>query len=478
ANVNSFTIVSLPVGAVDNSNPTGGANGTGFLKIDNVSIPANGTVTIVFDVTVDPAVVPGTLIDNSATIFNPSGTGATPHAPTVIVSASSVPISGNKPLYISAPDTDLSRDLSSITSGSRSLAEKGGTQTWTLSDPLQTSITVSTDLNPTIPINLYLGNTGRGDTRDITVELSCTTPAATFGPVSLTVDVKDPTWHTISLPFPNPAPTTVTCNDSWQLTITNDTAGGGRKLIVYSDDGTTNSHVLLPSLDVINVKSVEFHNVPYPGVSPVTSVSAGSILYIRSVVSDPFGSFDITDPELTLIDAGSPQVTQVLADTMTEVNDSGAATKTYEYAYTIPAFPAQGNWTARVESFEGTEGTISHTRTSSFEVLTQPLLTVLKSANSPTATPGGTITYTIQITNNGGSNATAVTATDPVAQYTSYVANSTLLNGITVTGDGATSPLIGGLLVDDDGSRGAGAAATGIIQPGNSAIVTFEVEVQ
>lgn len=93
------------------------------------------------------------------------------------------------------------------------------------------------------------------------------------------------------------------------------------------------------------------------------------------------------------------------------------------------------------------------------------------------ATPGTTLRYRITASNTGSGDATAVTVTDAVPQFTSYVANSTLLNGITVAGDGATSPLVGGLLVDDDGGRTAGAAATGVIQAGNSAVVTFEVTI-
>ena len=166
-----------------------------------------------------------------------------------------------------------------------------------------------------------------------------------------------------------------TCDEGeiWTLTVYNRTKDKkSRDLLIYPVDAGI-SQVALPSLNVINVKSVEFHNVPYPGVSPVTSVSAGSILYIRSVVSDPFGSFDINGAELTLIDANGDDVVSVSPDTMDEVDDSGAATKTYEYAYTIPAFPVQGNWTARVESFEGTEGTISDISQATFQVVSAPV---------------------------------------------------------------------------------------------------------
>jgi uncharacterized repeat protein (TIGR01451 family) len=107
-----------------------------------------------------------------------------------------------------------------------------------------------------------------------------------------------------------------------------------------------------------------------------------------------------------------------------------------------------------------------------------PLLTVVKSASpSPSANPGGVVTYTIVVTNTGGSSTTSAIVTDFVPTYTTYVANSTRLNGITVAGDGATLPLIAGLLVDDNLSRGAGVAATGILPVGKTATVTFQVTV-
>lgn len=96
--------------------------------------------------------------------------------------------------------------------------------------------------------------------------------------------------------------------------------------------------------------------------------------------------------------------------------------------------------------------------------------------------PGDTICYRITVRNTGNGNAQVVTVTDPLPLYTTYVANSTLLNNITVFGDGATLPLIAGLLVDDNGIRAPGVAATGILSPYTSgpageAIVIFKVTI-
>ena len=122
---------------------------------------------------------------------------------------------------------------------------------------------------------------------------------------------------------------------------------------------------------------------------------------------------------------------------------------------------------------------LTYTTTDVTTTVSSPRVTITKTSSTPTASTGGTITYTITATN---SHATAsvnnVVVIDSVPQYTNYVANSTRLNGITVAGDGATSPLVAGLLVDNNGSRAAGVAATGILPATGVATITFQVTVQ
>lgn len=82
-NVNNLTIISTPVGSIDNSDPSGGVNSTGIVDIDNISIDEfgglNDTITIVYQVTVDNDLSGGIDIVNNLTVF-PSiegGRGAT-----------------------------------------------------------------------------------------------------------------------------------------------------------------------------------------------------------------------------------------------------------------------------------------------------------------------------------------------------------------------------------------------------------------
>jgi uncharacterized repeat protein (TIGR01451 family) len=71
ANVNSFTVESIPAGATDNSTPGGGVNGTGFLDVGSITIPVDGTVSIVFTTVVDAGAAGGTEICNRGQVFVP-----------------------------------------------------------------------------------------------------------------------------------------------------------------------------------------------------------------------------------------------------------------------------------------------------------------------------------------------------------------------------------------------------------------------
>ena len=63
----SLTLVGpLPAGAVNNSNPNGGANGTGVIDIGNINVAAGSQVVIQFDVTVAANVAAGTIIANQS----------------------------------------------------------------------------------------------------------------------------------------------------------------------------------------------------------------------------------------------------------------------------------------------------------------------------------------------------------------------------------------------------------------------------
>jgi uncharacterized repeat protein (TIGR01451 family) len=167
---------------------------------------------------------------------------------------------------------------------------------------------------------------------------------------------------------------------------------------------------------------------------------------------------------------------QTVTCTRTDILASGAS----EPAITITVSASSaGSLTNTATVSSGAFDNVSSNNTASNTVTVgSTTVTVVKSADKANASPGDTITYSMTIKNTGTASATSVTAVDAVPAYTTYVANSTRLNSITVYGDGSSSPLIGGLLIDNNASRTAGAAATGTLPAGTTATVRYQVTVK
>ena len=123
----------------------------------------------------------------------------------------------------------------------------------------------------------------------------------------------------------------------------------------HVDYDSTNkpSKIILPASTVIKINTLGVYDAPYPGGNIVTAPVAGSTLYVRANVSDPFGSYDITSLGLT-ITAPSPSanVNTVLSDTSVVANDG--CSKTYEYIWTTG--PTTGSYALAATANEGTEG--------------------------------------------------------------------------------------------------------------------------
>lgn len=432
ATLTGMTVVTCPGGAT--CNVVGQT-----LTVTNITVPASSSVTVLFDATIVMGTPPGTTIDNCATITNPGGTGAAPCAPTIMVSASAVPGTGNKPLYLydatSAPAYKTSRTKPAGLVGTATLVRSGGTRTWTQNPALASSVTISPAVSPTIPVNLYLASNTASESRTVQVSLVCSGGGTTFTQTKIFdglvinnpyLPTAPPALVTFNLPLV--AAQACAAGQTWNLTVTNNTAGGGtRNVIVYPMSGVNNSSVSLPSLNVINVDSVNSYDAAYPAVTTPASgyYAGGQTVYARAVVSDPFGSFDITSAAVTITNPlGTPVV---VGAAMMQVADSGAATKTYEYFYVIPTTGPAGFWTTSVMAKEGTEDNVSDSGAGAF-TLGLPSFTVVKSTfvysdpvngtTNPKAIPGAYMLYTVQTINSGYGSAQAVVMTDPVPANT------------------------------------------------------------
>jgi uncharacterized repeat protein (TIGR01451 family) len=103
-------------------------------------------------------------------------------------------------------------------------------------------------------------------------------------------------------------------------------------------------------------------------------------------------------------------------------------------------------------------------------------VSVTKTANPlTTVKPGGTITYTVVVTNNSSSDTTAATIADPLSPYVTYTNGTTTLNGGAVADNVGIPkfPLSGaGISIKSPASSGAG-----IISAGASATIVYQVTV-
>lgn len=470
ADVNSFAVISISDGGATNSSSPApaGTNNNGYLNITGITVPAGGSVTIVFDVTVNNGTPNGTVINNSAVITNPLGPGGTPSAPPATVTDSSVPISGTKLLYLydnaATPARKLSR--TPTTSTNAISVGYGATQTWTMNPVAAAPITIDPAITSTVPVSLVLryGNINTTDgNRSIRVELQCSSGGTILSDtrtVNLTTTRVVTTFSLTTTPAPWSTPLTCGTGESWILRVSNQVAPGtvndGDDMRVYPyRAGLTppNSRINLPATTVINVDSIEYYPTAYPPVgTPLVSVAPGATVHIRSVVSDPFGSYDINaNPPATLptVTISNPSGTVVLpATAMTELGAlTTTGTKTFEYAYTVPASPT-GNWTVRVDAVEGTEGTVRDYRQVAMPVVgPMPSLLMLKTSStywdpinltsSPKPIPGAFVDYTILVTNTGPGAVDAGTTviTDPIP------ANTELFVG-DITGVAGTGPIL------------------------------------
>lgn len=455
ANMSGFTVVSIPAGATNGSTGAGtGANGTGYLNISNITVPAGSSITIAFDVTIAGGTPAGTLINNTAAITNPWGPGAAPAASSIIVSGSSLPQAGDKQLYLhdaaSAPANKLSRTPMAVNAASFVAIPRGNTtRAWTLSPALRSSVTITTNVR----VDLWLST---NSTRNYAIPVTLLCGAATVATQTRTIALTNgapPALFVFNLP--RATPYACPAGNTWVLTITNTQGAGGalRDIRVYPAPAVNNySNAALPSQNVINVDSVVLYDAAYNGGNVLASVLTGTTVYVRSVVSDPFGSYDITGATVLITDSlGTVRVTAA----MTLVNDSGLATKTYEYAYAVPAGGPAGNWTVRVDAAEGAEGTISdYANIGMLVILPMPSLMVVKSATvisdpvsgvTPTAKaiPGAVMEYTVTVINSGigVADADSIVITDPVpANSTMFIDTAGTAVTFTCGGCGLANP--------------------------------------
>jgi trimeric autotransporter adhesin len=411
------SLTSLTAVTVTGSSTTPSNTSTSTaLAVSNITVPANGSVTIVFKATVKAGTANCAAINNTGTVTYAGGSPTTDAvtAPTIIVAQSSCTTSGNKILYV-YDNLNLTRVLQTANGAGVAIAGAGGAATWTMTPVVPAGKNlVLTAGNITASLIVANTNSRTGNTRTVTVELLKNSGTiATSGGINITSATAAVHNFTITIPA-----TTIAAGDQLIMVVHVASGAANRDLTVYQKNATTGastSTITFATSTVINVDSVTAYNAAYPATTQTTVYSPGTQVFICANISDPFGNGDVSSATITLKDASG--TTQVSAAAMTDegaTNCTGTAstgTEAFEYAYTLPTAPgaAVGNWTASVTGNEGSEGTVTHTANGSFEV-NVPALLIVKSVSVSADTtgnaikhslPGATMQYAIQVQNTG-----------------------------------------------------------------------------
>jgi trimeric autotransporter adhesin len=449
--------VSVPAGATSSfTAPPAGNNANGFITVSGITVPASGSVTLVFDVTVPPGTSPGETIDNTAIVNNPNGAENNPASPQVVVNPSLIPSAGTKFLYLRqlAGVQTLSRTVPGATDQDETI-DPAETETWNITPALQQTFSIASG---GIPVRLWLNRSGGGGgtSRNFTLTLTSSSGFTSTVTASVTIgSTTTPSQETFTIP--NAAARTFPAGTTFTLTVRNNS--GNAVTLFHDGDGGAgnNSRIEFAATTVINVDSVTTWNAAFNGGATQTTFYPGATVFVRAQVSDPFGSFDISAARITIIDPSN--VTQVNNVLMTAqgapatCNSQAAASCIYQYAYTVPASPSLGGWTVRVTANEGTEGTVTDLGVGNFTVvIPQPTITMVKTSTvlsdpvnnttNPKRIPNAVVRYDITLTNSGPGTVDSGTLvlTDPIpANSAMYVSSASgdpvvFINGATVSG--------------------------------------------
>jgi uncharacterized repeat protein (TIGR01451 family)/fimbrial isopeptide formation D2 family protein len=420
-NLTGLTVVSYPAGATNSST-------TSALNITGISIPANGSVTIVYTAAISASATPGTTINNTATITNPNGIGAIPTAPVVTVSGI-ITSSGTKQIYLNGTNA-LSRTMPTASTTTFVDLASGASATWALTTATAKAITLSSSF--AVYLQMRRPSTTGNRTLTLTIDYVNGASTVTLGtynvPAFTMTNAATPVLYgPYAVPL-STSPVTIPVGSTLRLTVKNTSAAGYLVDIYpnYNSAAYANvSQIQCSPVPVIKVDSIGLYNAAYSGGSIVSSVAPGATVYIRTQVSDPFGYADISGATITITDSGGTVRVAATALDPTYLKASSGAIKTYEYAYTVPATGVPvGVWSIKIIAAEGAEGTVTDSAYASMPVAIPPVLTVIKSASPSSVNPGGTVTYTVVVTNTAAGTASNVVLKDLLSPYVQWGLNS------------------------------------------------------
>ena len=420
----TFNLVSLV------SSPTGSnavLNGN-TLTVNNLSLAANETASIIVDAVIASDTADNTAINNTALLSVGYDSALAISAPQLIVSQPTYDSAGNKPLYL-GPVNGTTGNMARITTA-------GANSSVFL--PQDTEFRWS--LNPLLRAPLVLDNNAAGIRAALTLRHDRRRNGS-LGYLRRDHDITLRVLHNNSeiarldthriLPADEVAETieftlpfsrsnlSFAAGDSLEFSLTHDLIdvpennGQPDGMYVELGNSMSSSRIILPALTVIEVENIRFFDAPWGDSNrqELTRSNLNQALFINAQVVDPFGNFDITGASAKILDNANKQL--AATSNMNIVATPDDARKIFEYRYDIPAVNVnEGFWKVQVVAREGNENDITHQRQQTIEVRQlYPNVSLTKTASvindpvngsgNPKAIPGAEVTYQIQVINSG-----------------------------------------------------------------------------
>ncbi|WP_419813388.1 hypothetical protein [Bacterioplanoides sp.] len=422
-----IAVVRRPNGSTRSNN-----NQLPRLTVSNITLAAATTARVIVDVVIRDDIPAGTLIENSAILKRDSSEQVIT-APTLTVSERFlVTETGNKPLYLYKSNL-MSRLPPSGDSALGELAMARSTEyRWNITPVLQQDLLLSPTAGGVVVKLRVQHRAGRqgslGQIRRnhelsfrLEKEDGSVIASATRGRVfPRNNDVVVYEYH---IPYEQTAPSqdalTIPAGSTLQLVMSQNLLNVPENnnitdnVFLFFANNLDTSQVILPVVNTINIENIQFYDKPFSDDSRqlIVHTNLNRPVYINALVSDPFGSFDITSAAVSIHDAADEQI--LAATAMVQVADSQAAEKTYEYAYPIPALiDNPGDWNITVTAREGLENTVTDQQQQILEVrqilpdirLTKSSFVLndpINGTDNPKAIPGSEVVYQLKITNTG-----------------------------------------------------------------------------
>ena len=225
------------------------------------------------------------------------------------------------------------------------------------------------------------------------------------------------------------------------------------RTITHVGDTVTYTVLLDNIKGTANATNVVFYDTPPAGMSFVP----GSVT-INGIAQPSFNP--ITGFNVGTINAGgvSTVTFQVLVNTIPAAPDLAQFVNKARWTYD---FISCANFPSESSFIDTNPNTINAIRIA-------PTKTVLPTGTVPV---GQILNYTITVPNSGQAPTAGTTFADTIPAGTSYVLNSTKLNGVAVSDIAGAMPFIGGGLINSAGQ------SAGVIVPSASALIQFQVTV-